>query len=78
MQAPFSSLKFCWLILVSIHEKPRARRSAMKLIDSVKGLFDSKRNRKLTKSDKMMAASVVGVCLLVAVLVFVVRAVMPA
>lgn len=50
----------------------------MKLIDSVKGLFDSKRNRKLTKSDKMMAASVVGVCVLVAVLVFVVRAVMPA
>lgn len=43
----------------------------MKIISD---LFDKKRNRKLTADEKKMCASVVAVCALVVVLVFVVRA----
>ena len=50
----------------------------MKLSKSIAGLFDPKRARKLSKSEITMCASVVGVCLLAAVLVFVVRALLPA
>lgn len=50
----------------------------MKLAHSLKTLFDSKKSHKFTKSDIMMCASVVGVCVLVAVLVLVVRVVAPA
>lgn len=74
----FPSLKFAWLILDETHETHRARRSSMKLAHSLKTLFDSKKSRKFTKSDIMMCASVVGVCVLVAVLVLVVRVVVPA
>lgn len=74
----FPCLKCAWLILDETRETHRARRSSMKLAHSLKTLFDSKKSRKFSKSDIMMCASVVGVCVLVAVLVLVVRAVVPA
>lgn len=50
----------------------------MKLTQSIASLVDRKRARKLSKSEIMMCASVVGVCALVAVLVVVVRTMIPA